>query len=275
VFAVWAVLIAPLVAGAVGEKRRATAFSFFFASLIGLGIFGNWAGGVLPGLFGKRAVLLGAGCASALAVLPALRLKEFPRAPAGSRIYPRSRFLALFLGGFAVWHLATGLFNPLNTVYLRRMGLSDRGIGSTFAVSQAFQVVAMLASPLVMRRFGLLNGIALMMTATAFGLGALASQPAGAAAGAAFVVYMGLQWMSEPGLNAMLMNRIDERERSGASALNYVVAFGAQALSAFLGGAWALRFGYGPTLAAAAVMAIIAALLFRALLRPRPGSDPA
>ena len=121
---------------------------------------------------------------SALAVIPATRLKEFPRPPAGARVYPWSKFLVGYLVAFAVWHLATGLFNPLNNVYFKRLGFTDRQIGSTFAVSQAFQAVAMLFSPVVVRRFGLLNGIVLMMAATAFGLGALAAQPAGAAAAA-------------------------------------------------------------------------------------------
>jgi predicted MFS family arabinose efflux permease len=132
----------------------------------------------------------------------------------------------------------------------------------------------MLASPWVVRRFGLLNAIVLMMAATAFGLGALAAQPAGAAA-AAYVVYMAFQWMSEPGMNTLLMNRVDKSEHSGASALNYMVAFGAQAVAAFAAGEGVSRFGYGATLSAAGALALIAAVLFRGLLRPRPGSDPA
>jgi MFS family permease len=275
VFAVWAVLMAPLIAGAVGEKRRSAAFSVFFASMISLGVVANWIGGAFPALLhGRRAVLLLAGALSGLAAIPALRLREFPSAPAGSRVYPRSRFLALYLAAFAVWHIATGLFNPLNNLYLKRLGFSDSRIGSTFAASQAFQVVAMLLSPLVLRRFGLLNGIALMMAATAFGLGTLAAQPAGAAAAAAYVAYMAFQWMSEPGMNALLMNRVEEREHGGASALNYVVAFGAQALAAFAGGVCVNRFGYGPTLAAAGALALLAAALFRGLLRSRRDTAP-
>ena len=275
VFAVWAVLMAPLVAGTVAEDRRSTAFSIFFAGMVALGIVANQIGGVLPELLdGKRTVLLLAGGASGLAAIPAARMREFPQGPSGARVYPRSRFLALYLAAFAVWHFATGLFNPLNNLYLKRLGFADARIGSTFAVSQAFQVVAMLASPFVARRFGLLNGIALMMTATAFGLGALAAQPAGTAAAAAYIAYMAFQWMSEPGMNTLLMNRIPEREHGGASALNYVAAFGAQAVAALAGGAGASRYGYGPTLAAAAAFALIAAALFRGLPRPQPGSDP-
>ncbi len=275
VFALWAVMMAPLVAGAVGEKRRSVAFSIFFAGMIALGIAANWIGGALPSLLqGRRTVLLLAGGASALAAIPAARLEEFPRVPPGARVYPRSRFLALYLAAFAVWHVATGLFNPLNNIYLKRLGFSDAQIGATFAVSQVFQAAAILLSPLIVRRFGLLHGIALMMTATAFGLGALAAQPAGAAAASAFVAYMAFQWMSEPGMNTLLMNRVDDREHSGASALNYIVAFGAQALAALAGGAGVSRFGYAPTLAAAGALALIAAALFRGLLRPRPGIDP-
>jgi predicted MFS family arabinose efflux permease len=276
VFAVWAVLMAPLVAGAADEQRRSTAFSIFFATLIASGVVANGIGGALPALLNsRRTVLLLAGAASALALIPAFHLREYPKPAAGSRAYPRSRFLALYLAAFAVWHLATGLFNPLNNVYFQRLGFSDRRIGSTFALSQLFQVVAMLLSPLVIRRFGLLDGIAVMMTATAFGLGALATQPAGAVAAAAYVGYMAFQWMSEPGMNTILMNRVDERERSGASALNYVVAFGAQAISALAGGSSVTRFGYAPTLAVAAALALTAALLLRVLLRPPAGTGPA
>jgi len=275
-FAVWAVMMAPLIAGAVGEKRRAAGFSVFFACMFTTGIVGNYIGGVLPAFLpSRRAVLLTSAALSALAVLPALRLKEYPRAPAGARIYPRSRFLMVYLIPFALWHLATGTFNPFNNVYFKRLGFADQRIGSLFAVSQLFQVGALLCAPAVMRRLGLLSGIVVMMAATAVGLGALAAEPTATAAAAAYFAYMSFQWMSEPGLNTLLMNHVDEKERSGASAMNYVVAFGAQAVAAAAGGAIFTRFGYGPGLAGAAVLALIAAGLFQALLRSPAGSDPA
>jgi MFS family permease len=220
-FAVWAVIMAPVIAGAVGEKRRATAFSVFFACMFATGIVGNWLGGVLPQLMpSRRAILLSAAALSAVAVLPALRMRDFPRAPAGARVYPRSRFLALYLIPFALWHLATGTFNPFNNVYFKRLGFPDHSIGSIFAASQVVQVAALLTAPWIIRRFGLLTGIVVMMSATAIGLGALAAQPTAAFAVAAYMAYMSFQWMSEPGLNTLLMNHVAERERSGASALN-------------------------------------------------------
>ena len=267
IFSGWAVVLAPAIAGAVDSKRRPAAFSVFFACMFAIGIFGNWIGGLLPLWFGgKRNVLLASAALSALAVLPALRLKPWPVAEPGARVWPRSRFLTLYLVPFVLWHLATGAFNPFNNVYFARLGFPVERIGKIFSTSQLAQVAALLAAPLLIRRIGLLPGIVVMMAATACGLGTLAAQPSGAAAIVAYMAYMSFQWMSEPGLNTLLMNHIEERERSGASALNYLVAFSAQALAAFAAGSLFTRFGYGWTLAGAALLAFSAAILFHALL---------
>jgi predicted MFS family arabinose efflux permease len=267
-FSVMAVIMSPIIAAAVGEKRRATAFSVFFACMMGTGVVGNWLGGLLPALFhGRRIPLLCAAALSSVAAIPALRLKEFPRPAAGARIYPRSRFLALYLAPFALWHLATGTFNPFNNVYFQHLGFTDRRIGSTFAVSQMVQVCALLLAPLIIRRVGLLSGIVVMMAATGACLGLMAGQTGGVMAAAAYIAYMSFQWMSEPALNTLLMNRVPEREHSGASSLNYVVAFAAQALAAYAGGRVFSRYGYGPGLLGAEALALVAAVLFRLLLR--------
>jgi predicted MFS family arabinose efflux permease len=127
-------------------------------------------------------------------------------------------------------------------------------------------VFAVLCAPLVIRRFGLVSGIVWMMAATALGLGWLAARVPGAAAVLGYGVYMAFQWMSEPGLNSLLMNEVNERERGGASALNYLVAFAAQAVAAFGAGVLLERFGFGAVLAGAAALAAIAATTFRLLL---------
>ncbi len=272
VFSVWAVILAPMIAGAVEEKRRPAAFSAFFACMFAVGIGGNWLGGRLPlWMGGKRPVLLASAVLAAAAALPALRLKEWPRGteqnPPQHRVWPRSRFLALYLLPFALWHLATGAFNPFNNLYFARLGFSVERIGSVLSAAQLAQIAALLAAPAIIRRMGLLGGIVLMMTATAFGLGALASEPSAAAAVLAYATYMSFQWMSEPGLNTLVMNHVDERERGGASAINYLVAFGAQAVAAFGAGSLFTHVGYAWTLTAAALLALAAAALFGLLLR--------
>jgi len=267
-FAIWAVIIAPSIAAAVDEKRRPSAFSVFFAVMFATGIVGNWIGGRLPDLLhGKQMVLFASAVLSGLALLPALRLKPSPMSRLGERVYPRSRFLVRYLIPFSLWHLATGAFNPFNNVYFARLGLAVDRIGSVFSASQAAQVVAVLFAPWAIKKLGLLPAIVWMMAATALGLTGLAAQPAAGTAILAYISYMSFQWMSEPGLNTLLMNQVEERERSGASALNHLVAFGAQMVAAFGAGILLARFGYGVVLAGAGVLALIAAVLFRVLLR--------
>jgi predicted MFS family arabinose efflux permease len=192
---------------------------------------------------------------------------------AEARIYPRSRFLLRFLVPFALWHLATGAFNPFNNVYFARLRFSIQQIGTIFSASQLVQLVAVLLAPIVIRRFGLVNGIVWMMIATSAGLGMLAAEPPGLFAALAYSAYMAFQWMSEPGLNTLLMNNVKEGERSGASAMNFLVAFGAQAIAAFGAGRLIEDSGYAPVLFGAALLALVASVLFRGL--PNSPAHPA
>jgi MFS family permease len=259
--------MAPSIAAAVDEKRRAAAFSLFFSAMFATGIVGNWIGGQLPGwLHGKQPALVLSAVFSALALIPALRLKRGTAAAPGARIYPRGPFMWRFLAAFAMWHLATGAFNPFNNLYLARLNFSVADIGKIFSASQLVQVVAVLLAPLVIRRAGLVPGIVWMMGATAFALAGLATEPLGAQAVLAYAAYMACQWMSEPGLNTLLMNHVAEKERGGASAMNYLVAFSAQAVAAFAGGALFEHYGFGPVLIGAAAAAGLAAWMFRALV---------
>jgi predicted MFS family arabinose efflux permease len=79
------------------------------------------------------------------------------------------------------------------------------------------------------------------------------------------------QYMSEPGQFTLLMEAVRPAERNSASALNFLVTFAGQAIAATAAG-WVLaRFGYPPVLVAAAVVCVIAAILFRVLLaNPKP-----
>ena len=270
IFAAWAVVMAPTVAGTVDARRRPTAFSVFFATMFAVGIAGGSIGGHLTvWVHGKQNALLLAAAFGATALWPAWRLAPTPLAPEGAKIYPRSSFLARYLFPFALWNLATGAFNPFFNAYFARLQFSVERIGAIFSLSQLTQVATVLLAPLVFRKAGLVNGIVWMMAAAALGLGGLATQPAGAGAVAAYIIYMTFQWMSEPGLTTLLMNHVAESERSGAAALNYLVAFSAQALAAFAAGALVVHFGYGVMLAGSAVLAVVAAGLFLVLLNKR------
>jgi len=65
------------------------------------------------------------------------------------------------------------------------------------------------------------------------------------------------------------MDRVPERERSGVSALNFLVASSTQAIAAGLSGLLLRRFGYPPALLLAAALCAIAGVLFRVLLENR------
>jgi glycerol uptake facilitator-like aquaporin len=77
-----------------------------------------------------------------------------------------------------------------------------------------------------------------------------------AAAGYVYVAYTSLQFMTEPGMYSMLMSRVDEGHRSGASAMNFFVAFSCHALAAAVAGQVIAKGGYSPALIAAACLAL-------------------
>jgi MFS family permease len=270
IFSVWAVAINPAIAGAVEEKRRPLAFSLFFAVMFSVGIAGNYAGGWLSAwLHGKQPALLLAALMVALALVPAWYLKPGEPPQEGAKVYPRSPFLLRYLVAFAVWNLATGSFNPFANVYFAHLRFPAQRIGSVFSGAQVAQLAGVLMAPMIFRKAGLVTGIVWMMAATAIGLAGLSTQPTAITAVLVYAWYMAFQWMSEPGLNALLMSRVTERERSGASALNYMVAFSAQAVAALAAGRLLAHFGYGVVLAGSALLAAGAAGLFHAFVNSR------
>jgi predicted MFS family arabinose efflux permease len=232
-------------------------------------------GGSLPGWFArlgpaasKQAAIL-TGCAvTLLAVWPALRLR-FPEHIRDRRTtYAWSPFLLRFLAVVTLWNVGTGSFNPFfNAYFARYLHFQVAQIGTLFSVAQLAQVAAVLLAPLVLRRLGLPGGIGAMQMASGAAMFFLIS-PSPFAGALAYVSYMSFQWMSEPGMNTVLMNNVAEEARAGASALNYLVMFSAQALAAGAAG-WAIaRSGYPPVLAAAGSLALVAGGLFIAMIRP-------
>ncbi len=274
-FSPYAVVLAPVIARLTSEKARTAGFSISTASSIALGILGGWLGGRLPGwLGGKRPAMLAACALVALALWPAARLRLDPAPAGGARLYPRSRFILRFLVIWAVWSFGTGAFNPFFATFFARLHMATDRIGLIFSASKMGQVAALMLAPLVLRRMGLVNGAAAMLLATALALAGLAASPAGWAA-AAFVSYTSCQWMSDPGINTLvLMGRVREQERTGASALMMLVAFGAQFLASSAGGFAITKFGYPTLLACAAALVALAALAFRTLLA-EPGLETA
>jgi predicted MFS family arabinose efflux permease len=84
---------------------------------------------------------------------------------------------------------------------------------------------------------------------------------------ALYLGFSAFHWMGGPGIYSLLMNRVAESERSSASAANSFTTSLCQAVAAAVTGAAYVRFGYPAVLSAIAGLALLAALLFWALLR--------
>jgi predicted MFS family arabinose efflux permease len=173
-----------------------------------------------------------------------------------------------YLPAIALWSIATGAFTPfVNAYFAGYLQMPIARVGLIFSGAQLLQVVAILLAPVVFRKFGLITGIMYTQVATAVVLAGLAANAWPAMAGLVYAGYVAFQWMSEPGIYSLLMNQVTPPERSGAAALNTLVISVFQALSAAVAGVVVAHFGYPSLLMAAALVACLAAFLFRVLLR--------
>ncbi len=269
-FSFYAVALSPAVAQLTTKDSRAFGFSLVFSVGIGITVAAVFIGGKLPGfLSGGMAPALMIACViAALGVFPASRLRfGLPPTPE-RRVYPRSDFFKRILAALLIWNLATGAFNPFFNVYFaQRLGMPISQIGVVFSVAQIVQVFAVLLAPIVLRRLGAISGVMSMQVCTAAALAALALGPGGWLAGAVYAAYMGFQYMSEPGIYTLLMESVAPEERSGASALNFLVVFGGQAVAAAAAGFGVRRFGYSAVAMAAALTAVLAGVAFLRLRR--------
>jgi MFS family permease len=278
VITIWAVCISPAVAQLTNEKSRPLGFSSIFSSGIAVGILGGQAGGRLPGWIGsissnatpvhtKQIALLIACALTALGALPISRVKFSAPPKKERKIYPSRRFIGRYLAAMAVWTLAVGAFEPFfNAYFAQHFHMPLQEIGSLFSYAQLSQVLAIMASPILFRKVGVVDGIVYVQIAAAIALGVLAMCTRAPMAAVVYVGYTALQWMTEPGMMLLLMNRVAPEERTGASALSFLVMNIAGALATALAGASFLKFGYPSVLMVISVVGLVAAFIFRLML---------
>lgn len=274
----WAVAISPAVAQLTTERNRSLGFSLIFASGVGIGVVGGFAGGRLPGRFlhllssnveAYRASLL-FGCAMVVFALWPLSRLKIDVVPASEPVFRRpSPLLLKFFAAVIVWNLGTGVFNPFFSAFFVHLQMSTERIGVMFSSVHVIQALAMLGAPFVIQRLGLVRAVSTLQFATALSLAGLAMFSGATPAFFAYGAYMVSQYMSEPGVFALLMNSVPVEQRGGVSALNMMVIFGSQAAVASVSGVLITHLGYPPVLVGAAVICAAAALLFRGLLAKR------
>ncbi len=283
--AAWPVAYSPAITQLTTEKNRPFGFSLICSAGISIGIVGGLVAGRLPGWIARLHLAsagiesyrlsLFAGCAFVLLALGPLSGVKFGDAqPSERKLHRPSPMLLRFLICMAAWNIGTGTLNPFfNVFFAQRVHLPVQQIGYVFAAAQVAQVGAILLSPLVFRKFGLTRGISGMQLATALALGSLAVAGGRIFAAVGYSAYMMSQYMSEPGQFTLLMESVRAPERNSASALNFLVSYAGQAIAA-AGAGWLLAHaGYPPVMVLAAIICVLAAILFRVLLAdPKPNA---
>lgn len=269
----WGVAYAPAVSAVTRQRSRSTAFAMLTALAMSIGVLAGVAAVRVPAWFsahlhltalgGRRAALCGSCVLVALAALPAWRLRlDTPTERKQQHVYPRGVFIRTFAAALFLYMFATNSFNTFGLAFLSlRLHLPEREIGSVFSTGQLLQVLTMLSGPLLIRRMGEKRFIFVTSVMTALILLALATGPSWASIWI-YLTYLSCQYMGEPSLFALLMNRVTEQERAGASTVMLITMSVAGTAAAALAGIAISRFGYLPSLSIAAILAAIAAVMF-------------
>ncbi len=159
---------------------------------------------------------------------------------------------------------------PFATAYLsRKVHVPLAHIGVIFSASQMAQLLAVLLSPAVFRRCGLVAGIMYTQLATAVALSALARAHELPVIVVMYLSFTAFHFMGGPGIYSLLMNRVEEEGRGIASAACSLVTSLSQAIASATAGAAYVAFGYSPVFLAIACIAALAAVLFWVLLREK------
>ena len=275
---VWGVCLSPVVASLTAARERASAFSITFASGIGVAGLGAFAAGRLPGYIhhfdpthlslpnSERLTLFFAITIATVSLIPLSYLSLGSSSKSTRLVRPSMPFLRQFLPAMAVWSIVTGAFPPFASIFfVRHLGLSLEAAGTLFSLSQLVQFGAILLAPVLFRLAGLQNGIMISQLSTAGMLFALANVHSASGAGTLYWGYMAAQCINEPGIYGLLMDRVPEADRSGASSYTFVISAISQIVASSVVGAMIVRLGYSSVLLTTALLAVFAALLFRRL----------
>lgn len=289
----WGVCFLPAVARLTTEKNRTSAFSLIFSVSIGTSILGGVVSGYLPLWFKaagialqaaeiKRLILLVACGIALMSFLPLLYL----RIPAHSReetdgiprthkrwfhVLSHDPFLVRFLPLMALWAAVLAAFTPFANIYLsRELHVPLARIGLIFSATQALQLCMGLLVPMIVRALGLIHGIVTTQLIAGLALTAMAVAGNGSLAIALYLLFSAAQWASSPVLYNLLMNETPDPQRSTAAAMALFSNAFAATLATSGAGTLFTRFGYKPVLFGIAGVALVAAMLFRILIAPRP-----
>jgi MFS family permease len=235
----WMVSGAPFMMENSTDEERNALFSANFGLQTLVGFAGTLVGGYLPTLFGS---MLGAGVESPtaygftmgvtvvlslLALIPVVLIEERPR-PAGfsARSFLPWRNVSdlglvarIFIPNIVISMGAAILIPYMNLFFKETYPISDKLLGSIFAISSIVTGVATLASPLLADRWGRIRSLVITQLTSIPFLLLIGFSGIFWVSAAAFWVRAALMNMGNPLYSAFAMEQVPERERATVSGL--------------------------------------------------------
>ena len=235
----WMVVASPFMMENSEEEERDALFSAHYGLTTLIGFFGTLIAGFLPSLFGN---LIGVGiesavayrgtlgvtvALSALSLIPLVTIREQPRAQElkASSVLPWRNLsnpgmaVRIFLPNLVISLGAAILIPYMNLFFKESFAISDRALGTIFAVSSVITGTATLGSPLLAQRWGRIRALVYTQLASIPFLLTIGFAPAFSLAVMAFWIRAALMNMGGPLYEAFAMEQVEERERATISGL--------------------------------------------------------
>ncbi len=293
--ALWMVSGAPFMMENSREEERNALFSANFGLQTLVGFFGTFVGGYLPTLFGgllevdvesapAYAATLGVTVAlSALALLPVFMIEERPRSVQSGgetddevrspwpwhNISDMGLVMRIFLPNIVISMGAAILIPYMNLFFKETYEISDKLLGTLFAISSVVTGVATLASPLLADRWGRIRSLVItQMTSIPFLL-LIGFSGNVWVSGFSFWVRAALMNMGNPLYSAFAMEQVTERERATVSGLMGMSWNIGWTIGPYLSGYMQAHpnIGFRPIFVITCTLYILASILMRAFFQ--------
>ena len=235
----WMVSSAPFLMENSTEKERNVLFSAHFGLTTLVGFAGTLVGGYLPTIFGgllsvgvespaAYATTLGVTVTlSAISLIPVLLIEDGRRpvkTGLGSflpwrNIQDRRLAFRIFLPNVIISLGAAILIPYMNLFFKETYPISDKMLGTLFAISSVITGLATLASPLLAARWGRIRALVFTQLTSIPFLLLIGFSGNFWVSGISFWVRAALMNMGNPLYNAFAMEQFSERERATVSGL--------------------------------------------------------
>jgi MFS family permease len=287
----WMVSGAPFMMENSTEEERDALFSANFGLQTLVGFVGTFLGGYLPTLFGTtlgvdvesaaayRATMGFTVVLSALSLIPVFAIQERPRGTVERARSPwpwrnisdPGLVSRIFLPNIIISMGAAILIPYMNLFFKETYIISDRVLGTLFAVSSVVTGVATLTSPLLAQRWGRIRSLVITQLASIPFLLLIGFSGVFWVSGVAFWVRAALMNMGNPLYSAFAMEQVAERERATVSGLMGMSWNIGWTIGPFVSGYMQEHpdIGWGPIFLITCTLYIVASVLMRFFFQRR------